>query len=113
MDDTRMINRQYETIAWGVFFIWLGITNLIKGLPEGSGAIGIGVILLGLNAARYVSHIPTSGFTIALGVIALVLGAAEMLRALFNQQIDLPFFPLLLIAIGLIWLVRGVRRGGH
>ncbi len=113
MDDTRMINRRYETVAWGAFFIWLGITNLIKGLPEGSGAIGIGIILLGLNAARYWSNIPTSGFTIALGVIALVLGAAEMLRTLWNQQIDLPFFPLLLIAIGLIWLVRGLRRDGR
>lgn len=113
MDDARVINRRYETIAWGAFFIWLGITNLIKGFPEGASAIGIGIILLGLNAARSLSHIPTSGFTIALGIIALVWGAAGLLRTLLNLQIDLPFFPLLLIAIGLIWLVRGVTRDGR
>jgi hypothetical protein len=66
MEDARVLNRKYETIAWGAFFIWLGVTNLLRGLPEGTGALGIGVILLGLNLARYVRNIPTSGVTIFL-----------------------------------------------
>lgn len=110
MQDTRTLNKRYETVAWGAFFILLGTTSLIPGVPSGLGTLGIGVILLGLNLARYLSQIPTSGFTITLGIIALVLGAADLLRALLRLQVDLPLFPLLLIVIGVIWLVRGVVR---
>lgn len=110
MDDTRMLNKRYATMAWGAFFILLGVTNLFRGLPAGAGALGIGIILLGLNAARYLSKIPASGFTVTLGVIALVFGTADVLRDLLKLQIDVPFFPLLLIVIGVIWLIRGVTR---
>jgi hypothetical protein len=110
MDDKALLNRRYETIAWGAFFIVWGLTSLLRFLPDGAGAVGIGIILLGLNAARYFSNIPTSGFTITLGVIALVLGSVDMLRAVLQLPVDLPFFPLLLIVIGVIWLVRGVTR---
>ncbi|MCI0475810.1 MAG: hypothetical protein L0Y55_06145 [Anaerolineales bacterium] len=110
MDDARALNRKYETIAWGAFFIWLGITNLFHGLPQGVGAVGIGILLLGLNLARYVSKIPTSGVTIFLGALALVLGLFDVARAVLRLEIDLPFFPLLLIVIGVVWLVRGITR---
>ena len=110
--DERALNRRYETIAWGAFFILLGVTNLFRGLPNGTGALGIGIILLGLNLARYLSRIPTSGLTITLGVIALVLGVADVVRVLLRLPVDLPFFPLLLIIIGVIWLVRGITRAG-
>ena len=113
MDDTRALNRKYETIAWGAFFIWLGVTNLFLGLPEGVGAVGIGVLLLGLNLARYVSKIPTSGLTIFLGALALVLGLFDLARVMLHLEIDLPFFPLLLIAIGVVWLLRGIARTTH
>ena len=52
MENTRTLNRNLETIAWGALFIWWGITELFQFLPHGTGAIGIGLILLGLNVAR-------------------------------------------------------------
>lgn len=110
MQDTRTLNKRYETVAWGAFFILLGLTSLIPGLPSGMGTLGIGIILLGLNLARYFSQVPTSGFTITIGILALLLGAADVLRELLRLQVDLPLFPLLLILIGVIWLVRGVTR---
>ncbi len=110
MQDTNSLNRRFETIAWGAFFILLGITNLFRGLPEGAGVVGIGIIFLGLNLARYLSQIPTSGFTITLGVLALVLGSADLARSLLNLQVELPLFPLLLIAIGFILLARAVMH---
>ena len=110
MDDARALNRKYETIAWGAFFIWLGVTNLFRGLPDGVGAVGIGILLLGLNFARYVSKIPTSGLTIFLGALALVLGLFDLARTVLRLEIELPFFPLLLIAIGVVWLARGIVR---
>lgn len=110
MDDKRALNRRYETIAWGAFFIVWGLTSLFRFVPEGVGAIGIGLILLGLNAARYFTGIPTSGFTLFLGTIALVVGLAEMLRDVLRLQMEVPVFPLLLIVIGVIWLARGMLR---
>ncbi len=110
MQDTRSLNRRYETIAWGAFFIVLGVTSLIPGLPPGFGTLGVGVILLGLNLARYLSQIPTSSFTVVLGIIAICLGLADIARALINPAIELPVFPILLIVIGVIWLVRGATR---
>lgn len=110
MEDARTLNRRYETVAWGAFFILFGITSLVPGLPAGVGEIGIGIILLALNLVRYMSKLPTSGFTITLGIIALALGAADMARALINPGLELPVFPLLLIIVGAIWLVRGLTR---
>ena len=110
MNDARALNRKYETMAWGAFFIWLGLTSFFRGLPEGVGGIGIGAILLGLNLARYLSKIPTSSLTIFLGAIALVFGLFDLARTLWRLQIDVPFFPLLLIVIGVVWLVRGLTH---
>jgi hypothetical protein len=109
-EQQRALNRRYETAAWGAFFIWWGITTLFSFLPEGVGTVGIGLILLGLNAARYTNKIPTSGFTIALGVIALVIGGFELLRTILRLPFEMPFFPLLLIVLGVIVLVRAVTR---
>jgi len=110
MQDVRSLNRRYETVAWGAFFILLGLTTLFRGLPDGVGAVGIGIIMLGLNLARYLSKIPTSALTITLGVLALVLGGVDALRVLFNLQVEVPLFPLLLIAIGILLLARSVLR---
>lgn len=110
MEGTQALNHRYEMIAWGFFFILWGITSLIPGIPSGIGTLGVGIILLGLNLARYVSQIPLSGFTLALGALALVIGTADVLRSLLGLQIELPLFPILLIIIGVIWLVRGATR---
>lgn len=106
--DARGLNRRYETIAWGAFFMWWGLISWLHILPEGVGAIGIGVILLSLNLARYMSHIPTSGFTIFLGLLALTLGGCDLARMVLHLEIAVPFFPLLLIVIGVVWLARAL-----
>lgn len=106
--NTQALNRKYEAIAWGVFFIGWGITILLGNSPEGMGLIGIGVILLGLNLARYLSHIRASGFTIFLGTLALVLGVLDVMRAVLHLETELPVFPVLLIVIGSVWLLRAL-----
>lgn len=106
MDEQRALNKKYETIAWGAFFIVWGLTSLLKFLPDGMGTIAIGLILLGLNAARHSSQIPTSGFTITLGVIALVLGGFDVLRATLRLPFELPVFAILLIVLGVVLLGR-------
>ena len=113
MVDAKTLNRKFETAAWGAFFILWGVTSLFRGLPDGVGAVGLGLIFLGLNLARYLSKIPTSTLTITLGVLALVLGGADILRTLFNLQVEAPLFPLALIAIGVVWLIRAVTQGAR
>ena len=106
MENTRTLNRNLETMAWGAFFIWWGITELFQFLPHGAGAIGIGLIWLGLNAARSLNGIPTSGLTTTLGILALVLGGLELASLVVPLPFKLPVFAILLIVLGVIVLAR-------
>ncbi len=106
MENVQTSNRNFETIAWGAFFIWWGITELFPFLPHGIGAVGIGLILLGLNAARSRNSIPVSGFTTALGILALVLGGLELAGSVLSLPFEIPVFAILLIVLGVIVLGR-------
>jgi hypothetical protein len=106
MNNQQSLSRRLETIAWGTFFVWWGVTELFPSLPKGMGAIGIGVILLGLNAARSMNGIPTSGFTTTLGILALVLGVLDFSRGILHLPFELPVFGILLIVLGVIFLLR-------
>ena len=110
MDRQQMSNATLETLAWGAFFIWWGITQLIPSLPDGIGALGVGVILLGLNAARSLNGLPTSGFTVALGILALVAGGLDLVGAVLHLPFEIPIFPVLLIVLGVILLARSLLR---
>jgi hypothetical protein len=110
MENIRTLNRNLEAMAWGALFIWWGITELVPGLPHGTGAIGIGLILLGLNVARSLNGVPTSGFTMTLGILALVLGGLELAISVLRLPIELPVFAILLIVLGVILLARELLR---
>ena len=110
MDSVQNLNRKFEAIAWGAFFIWWGVTELFPSLPEGTDAAGIGLILLGLNFARSQNNIPVSGFTTTLGILALLWGGLELARPVLNLPFELPVFAIFLIVIGAIFLVREVGR---
>jgi hypothetical protein len=110
MEHARLLNRQLDTLGWGLFFVWWGITELFKFLPPGIGAIGLGLILLGLNAVRTRNGIPASGFTTTLGILALVLGGLELAAPVLNLPFEIPIFAILLIVLGIILLGRGMRQ---
>jgi len=110
MENTQKLNPNFETIAWGAFFILWGITEMFKSLPDGTGAVGIGIILIGLNLARSWNGQPTSGFTTTLGILALLLGGLELARPLLNLSFELPIFAILLLALGLITLMRAMKK---
>jgi hypothetical protein len=106
MNDSIRKNRNIDALAWGVLFIWWGLTLLIH-FPAGVGLIGVGLILIAANAARYFQGMRFSGFTTVIGVLALVWGALELAGTVLSSQ--LPVFPILLIVLGLM-VVFG-RRG--
>ncbi len=104
MNTKNTLNRNFEAVAWGALFIWWGITELVKTLPNGAGLIGIGLILLGLNAARYFNQLPISGFTTVCGILALVWGGLELVGVLVSLPFEIPVFAILLILLGVIIL---------
>ena len=108
MENIQRLNRNFDTLAWGAFFIWWGITVLFKSLPVGIGAVGIGLILLGLNAVRALNGIPTSLFTITLGLITLGLGGFDLAKAALHLPWDLPVFAITLTLLGVLFLARAV-----
>jgi hypothetical protein len=110
MENTRKLTLDFGTIAWGALFILWGLTEMFKFLPDGTGAVGIGLILIGLNVARSWTGQPTSGFTITFGVLALLLGGLELVRPYLHLSFELPIFPILLLAMGVIVLVRGLKK---
>ncbi len=110
MENTRKSNIDLETIAWGTLFILWGITEMFKFLPDGTGAIGIGLILIGLNVARSLTGHPTSSFTITFGILALLLGGLELVRPYLHLSFELPIFAILLLALGVMVLVRQLKK---
>ena len=110
MENVRTLNRNLETMAWGAFFIWWGITELFQFLPHGTGAIGIGLIWLVLNAARALKGVPTSDLTTGLGILALVLGGLELASSVLHLPFEIPVFAILLIVLGAIMLARELLR---
>jgi hypothetical protein len=101
--------RDYQAVAWGAFFIWWGITELIPSLPAGIGALGIGLILLGLNAARRFTGLPASRFSITMGILAVVWGGLDLAGFFLNLPFEIPVFAILLVVLGLIVLVREIN----
>ncbi len=110
MENTRKSTFDLEAIAWGVFFLLWAFTALFKSLPDGISAIGIGLILIGLNIARSLTGRPTSGFTTTFGILALLLGGLELSRQLLHLSFDLPIFPILLFALGLITIIHALKK---
>ncbi len=110
MDNRRMRDRNLVRVAWGLAFIWWGITMLFKFLPSGTVGVGEGLILLGLNAARRLNGIPTSGFTITLGILGLVLGGIRLAESVLRLPYELPDLAIVLIVLGVILLAREVLR---
>ncbi len=110
MENVRILNRNFETVAWGAFFIWWGITELFPFLPDGTGALGIGLILLSLNVIRALNGMPTSGFTTTLGILALVWGGLELASSVLSLPFKVPVFAILLIVLGMIVLGRGLLQ---
>ena len=106
MNATETQSRKFEAMTWGSLLIWWGITEMVKFLPTGTGAIGIGLILLGSNLARSLNGIPVSRFSSTVGILALVWGGLELAGVVLNLPFELPIFAILLIVLGVIVLAH-------
>ena len=112
MDELKILNRRYETSAWGLLAILWGVTILFNFIPFGVGIFGTGVILLGVNVFRSTYNLPTRGVNTVFGILMLAWGGLELarplLRILFKSaDLDWEIFAILLIGLGLILFIRG------
>lgn len=109
-DEIKTLDKRYEAIGWSLWLIWIGVIGILPGLPNGTGTLGTALLLLGLNVARYRRHIPVSDFSLILGVLALIDGGVDLLHNLIEFHIKLEFFPVLMVIIGTIMMVRAADR---
>ena len=114
MDAIETGNRRFETLAWGLLFVWLGAWwgFLEDGiLPAGSGAMGVGLILLGLNVARWLKDIPITVLSTTFGALFLLLGLMKLTDVARRcPMCNVNLFALFLILLGGIVLVREFLR---
>jgi hypothetical protein len=113
MDNIKILNRRYETVAWGLLAILWGVTILFNFIPFGVGVLGTGMILLGVNVVRSIYALPTRSDNTVFGILMLAWGGLELarpvLRILFKSaDLDWAIFAILLIGLGLILFIRGL-----
>ena len=115
MDNTQILNRKYEAVAWGLLAILWGITILFDFIPFGVGVLGTGLVVLGVNFVRSLNDLPTKNDNAVFGILMLAWGGLELarpiLRILFESaDLDWVIFAILLIGLGLILSLRGFLR---
>ena len=94
------LSRKLDAIGWGVFFIWIGITMLVKIFPAGVASLGVGAIILGEAIARFLLRVSVTAFWILLGLIFIAAGVGEL------WAIDLPLMPIAFIVAGALLIFR-------
>jgi hypothetical protein len=96
------VARTIEAVAWGLFFIWVGIALTI-GVEKAIGLLVIGIITLGGQAARRFYDLKLEGFWVIVGCCFIVGGLWEF----FSPELAL--VPILLIIAGLV-LIYSVSK---
>jgi hypothetical protein len=102
-------NKVLDGIAWGLFFILLGLVWFVStnnySIDAGQYvAVGVGIILIGINLIRLGVGIKVSKFSLFIGLIAFALGGAGIIG------ISLPLVPMVIILIGLFIVAEGLQK---
>jgi hypothetical protein len=101
-------NQLLNGVAWGSFFIVLGI-SWIASLAYTIDfvaylAVGAGIILVAINAARASMKTAISKFSLFVGMLFLALGFPGMF------SYSMPFIPTVMLLAGLFIIVEGLRK---
>ena len=98
------VARTIEVIAWGLFFIWVGIAFML-GVDKAIGLLGIGLITLLGQAARRFHNLKLEGFWVVVGACFIAGGLWEF----FEPEFAL--FPILLVVAGLVLIYSVSKKG--
>ncbi|WP_455280466.1 hypothetical protein [[Eubacterium] cellulosolvens] len=107
-EDQKSLNKQLETISWGLFFVGIGLIWAMPSIYQtdikGGGFILIGALLIGLNFVRRMKNIPISKFTTFIGIILFLVGISDF------AGFKLPLFETVIILIGLFIVLGAITK---
>ncbi len=99
----KEMENRLAKIGWSLFFVWIGITMLLKISPD-IGLFGIGAITLGMQWIR-------SNFGLQLEKFWVVVGLLFILGSLWDfLEIGISLVPVIVIAAGGIILYSAIKR---
>ena len=104
--EKTVLGRKIDAIGWSLFFIWIGI-SMIGHFESSLTLLGIGLILLGGQAGRKYFSLEVETFWVIVGVLFLGGGLWKILG------LNVPFGAAILILIGVLGLVKTLRRQGE
>ena len=106
MGDRRVTLHRLDGLAWGLFFIWIGIA-LLTNLGLGIGLLGVGILILGGQMARKYMALGFETFWVVVAMF-FVLGGVWLL---FGVRVSLiPIFSIVAGAALLLSALLGKSR---
>ena len=99
--DRRDALKKVEALAWGLFFIWVGVVLLAE-LGWGIGLFGIGILILGGQMARRRIALNFETFWLLVGTLFVLGGVWELLG------IRVSLIPIVSIVAGVALLVSAL-----
>jgi len=96
------LTRHLDSIAWGAFFIWIGIAMLLA-ISWGWFLVGLGILILATQLARSQMNVKVAGFLVAFGAVFLIGGLWTVLNLA-----SWPLAPIVLILLGVVLLGKAV-----
>jgi hypothetical protein len=101
-------NKLLDGVAWGAFFVVLGVAWLASTAyaldVAAYVAVGAGVILIAINLTRHGIGINMNKFSLFSGLLVLALGVAGTLGY------SLPLIPTVIVLVGLFVAAEGLQK---
>jgi D-alanyl-lipoteichoic acid acyltransferase DltB (MBOAT superfamily) len=108
MNNNITSNRLLNGVAWGAFFVVIGIgwlASVAYTVDVGAYiAVGVGAILVILNVVRSGMNVTISKFSLFIGLLAIALGGAGIIGY------SLPLVPTVIVLIGLFVIAEGIQK---
>jgi hypothetical protein len=95
--------RQIDSVAWALFFIWVGVAMLAP-IPWGWFLVGVAVLILAVQLVRWQMGMTIESFWVACGAVCLAGGLWNVL------ELPWPLAPILLILLGVALLGKAVIK---
>jgi hypothetical protein len=73
MGTGQIAAHKLEGVAWGFFFIWIGVAFLLH-LDWGIGLLGVGVLMVGKQLARKYMALSVETFWVVVGALFILCG---------------------------------------